>query len=63
MFISDVAGSCNKEELYNVIIHDLRHVGVKQRIKKGANKHSQVSGQLDSAVALNFHSEISFYKF
>jgi hypothetical protein len=62
MFISDVAGS-HKEELYNVIIHDLRHVGVNHRIKKSANKHSQVRCQLRSAVALNFDSGISFYKF
>jgi len=42
MFISDVAGS-NKEELHNVIISDLRNIGVKHRIKKSANKqHSQV---------------------
>lgn len=62
MFISDVAGS-HKDELYNVIIHDLRHVGVKHRIKKSANKHSQVRYQLGSAVPLKFDSGISFYKF
>ncbi|XP_023705411.1 uncharacterized protein LOC111863376 isoform X2 [Cryptotermes secundus] len=42
MFISDVEGS-HKEELYNIIVHDLRHVGVKHRIKKSTNKHSQCS--------------------
>lgn len=62
MFISDVEGS-HKEELYNIIVHDLRHVGVKHRIKKSTNKHSQVRYQLGSAVALNFDSEIRFYKF
>jgi len=41
MFISDVAGS-TREELHSVIICDLRHIGVKHRIKKSASKHSQV---------------------
>jgi hypothetical protein len=46
MFISDVAES-NKEELHNLIIYDLRHIGVKHRIKKSATKQqSQVRYQL-----------------
>ncbi|XP_021923090.1 uncharacterized protein LOC110831423 isoform X2 [Zootermopsis nevadensis] len=40
MFISDVVGS-SKEELHNVIVYDLRHIGVKHRIKKSACKNSQ----------------------
>jgi predicted Zn-dependent protease len=65
MFVSDVAGSY-KEELHSVIIHELRHIGVKHRIKKSPNKHSLVRCQLytlGSAIALNFDSGINFCKF
>ncbi|XP_069681730.1 uncharacterized protein [Periplaneta americana] len=40
MFISDVVWN-NKEELYNVIINELRHIGLKHRIKKSIGKYSQ----------------------
>ncbi|KAJ9596949.1 hypothetical protein L9F63_012019, partial [Diploptera punctata] len=40
MFISDVVGS-GKEDIYDIIIQDLRHLGVKHRIKKTACKSSQ----------------------
>jgi hypothetical protein len=62
MFISDVIGS-SKEELHNVIIYDLRHFGVKHRIKKSVCKNSQVRCQLQTLgcdIALHFESRISY---